>query len=232
MSAPCGTQASRRSVMNHPRFTRTYLSMARSRSSPAHLRITCHIAVYFAFYPTRLLKYDFVANDKYTACMSNATFINDDLAAHRGSARELTFQLTLDSLSEQYSVSTAPIRTANVELIEEGNLKKGPGLCLTVTASRRKRSRWRQSNSPEPPRDAYEVVASDLVQLSLRGKPIRLREETPAEQYDICWPTARKSPSHHILNYQLILSHIENTWGRKHERLFLIKAQISKVTNS
>jgi DNA-binding GntR family transcriptional regulator len=117
--------------------------------------------------------------------MSIATYIKDDLAAQLSSGQELPVQLTLDSLAEHYSVSLTPVRTAVAELIDEGLLEKGPNRRLAVTVPRRKRSRTRQTKPPEPPRDPYEVVAGDLVQLSLRGEPIYLREEATAEKYDI-----------------------------------------------
>ena len=139
------------------------------------------------------LRFDFVANvlvfvteDKYPASMSIATYIKDDLAAQLTSGRELPVQLTLDSLADHYSVSLTPVRTAVAELIDEGLLRKGANHRLAATASRRKGTRSRRKPKlPEPPRDSYEVIGSDLVQLSLRGEPIYLREEATAEKYDI-----------------------------------------------
>lgn len=117
--------------------------------------------------------------------MSITTYIKDDLAAQLSSGRELPVQLTLDSLAEHYSVSLTPVRTAVAELIDEGLLKKGPNRRLAVTVSRRKRSRRRQPKLPKPPRDPFDVVANNLVRLSLRGEPIYLREEATAEKYDV-----------------------------------------------
>ena len=127
-----------------------------------------------------------VTEGKYAVGMSIATYIKDDLAAQLNSGRELPVQLTLDSLAEHYSVSLTPVRTAVAELIDEGLLVKGANHRLAATAPRRKGIRTRsQSKPPEPPRDSYEIIASDLVQLSLHGEPIYLREEATAEKYNI-----------------------------------------------
>jgi len=145
----------------------------------------------------------FVADDKYAAGMSIATYIKDDLAAQLTSRRNLPVQLTLDSLAEHYKVSLTPVRTAVAELIDDGLLAKGANRRLTVTALRSKRTRTRQT---KPPRDPYEVVSSDLVQLSLRGEPIYLREEATAEKYDISRSAIRNIL--HRLAGEGVLDHI------------------------
>jgi DNA-binding GntR family transcriptional regulator len=117
--------------------------------------------------------------------MSIATYIKDDLAAQLKSGRELPVQLTLDSLAGHYDVSLTPVRTAVAELVDEGLLEKGPNRRLEATLPRRKRSRTHQTKLPEPPQDPFEIIASDLVWLSLRGESIYLREEATAEKYDI-----------------------------------------------
>jgi DNA-binding GntR family transcriptional regulator len=139
--------------------------------------------------------------------MSIATFIKDDLAAQLQSGRELPVQLTLDSLAVHYNVSMTPVRTAVAELIDEGLLKKGSNHRLAATAPRRKRIRARQEpKMPEPPSDPFEVIASDLVQLSLRGEPIYLREEATAEKYAISRSAIRNIL--HRLAGEGVLDHI------------------------
>ncbi len=139
--------------------------------------------------------------------MSIATYIKDDLAAQLSSGRELPVQLTLDSLAEHYSVSLTPVRTAVAELIDEGLLEKGSNHRLAVTTPRRKGARTRcKPKLPEPPRDLYEVIASDLVQRSLRGEPIYLREEATAEKYDVSRSAIRNIL--HRLAGEGILDHI------------------------
>jgi DNA-binding GntR family transcriptional regulator len=118
--------------------------------------------------------------------MSIAAYIKEDLAARLKSGRELPIQLTLDSLAGHYNVSLTPVRTAVADLIDEGLLARGTNHRLVATAPGGKRARRHpEPKLPEPPQDRYEAIVSDLVQLSLQGKSIYLREETTAEQYDI-----------------------------------------------
>ena len=129
----------------------------------------------------------FVGKDKYVGGMTISTYIKDDLTAQLQSGRELPVQLTLDSLAMHYKVSLTPVRAAVTELIEEGWLAKGANKRLTATAPRRRNGRRTRGEPklPKPPRDPFEVIASDLVQLSLKGEPIYLREEATAEKYEI-----------------------------------------------
>jgi DNA-binding GntR family transcriptional regulator len=139
--------------------------------------------------------------------MSIATYIKDDLAAQLKSGRELPVQLTLDSLAGHYNVSFTPVRTAVAELIDEGLLKKGPNHRLSATAPRRNGRRTQcEPKLPEPPRDPYEIIASDLVRLSLSGEPIYLREEVTAEKYDISRSAIRNIL--HRLAGEGVLDHI------------------------
>ena len=117
--------------------------------------------------------------------MSIAMYIKHDLAAQLKSGRELPVELTLDSLAGHYKVSPTPVRSAVTELIDEGLLEKGSNRRLKATGSHRHRNRSLQPELPEPPRDPYAAVSSDLVQLSLQGEPIYLREEATAEKYGI-----------------------------------------------
>lgn len=131
---------------------------------------------------------DIVARSKYACGMSSiATYIKNDLAARLKSGQELPVrQLTLDSLAEYYQVSFTPVRTAVAKLIDEGLLEKGANRRLAASSlpsTGRQPSLSR--NLPEPPRDAYQVIADDLMQLSLQGDSIYLREEATAEKYDI-----------------------------------------------
>jgi DNA-binding GntR family transcriptional regulator len=119
--------------------------------------------------------------------MSIAAYIKSDLAARLISGRELPVQqLTLDSLAEHYQVSFTPVRTAVAKLVDEGLLEKGPNRRLTasplVQSARRTR---RNAKLPDPPRDAYRIIADDLLRLSLEGESIFLREEATAEKYNI-----------------------------------------------
>lgn len=139
--------------------------------------------------------------------MSIAIYIKDDLAAQLKSGQKLMVQLTLESLAEHYNVSLTPVRTAVAELIDEGLLQRDTNHRLTATAPRRRGTRARHKpKPPELPRDPYEVVAGDLVQLSLRGEPIYLREEATAEKYDISRSAIRNIL--HRLAGEGVLDHI------------------------
>ncbi|MCP4195026.1 MAG: GntR family transcriptional regulator [Planctomycetaceae bacterium] len=139
--------------------------------------------------------------------MSIATYIKDDLAAQLESGRELPIQLTLESLAGHYNVSLTPVRTAVAELIDEGLLKKGKNHRLATTLTARRGTSPRQKpKPPEPPRDPYELIAGDLMQLSLQGEPIDLREEATAEKYNISRSAIRNIL--HRLAGEGVLDHI------------------------
>lgn len=115
--------------------------------------------------------------------------------------------LTLDSLAGHYDVSLTPVRAAVAELIDEGLLEKGANNRLTAAASRHKGNQSRRKpKPPEMPRDEYEVIAGDLVRLSLRGEPKYLREEATAEMYDISRSAIRNIL--HRLAGEGVLDHI------------------------
>lgn len=147
----------------------------------------------------------FVTQDKYVAGMSIASYIKDDLAARLQSGHELPIQLTLESLAGHYNVSLTPVRTAVAELIEAGLLQRGPNHRLAAPNRGATRTR-RRPRQPQPPRDPYQVVASDLLQLSLRGKPLYLREKATAERYDISRSAIRNIL--HRLAGEGVLDHI------------------------
>lgn len=147
--------------------------------------------------------------------MSIATYIKDDLAAQLKSGQEVPVQLTLDSLANHYNVSLSPVRAAVAELIDAGLLKKGPNHRLTAAAPRRnERRRQRELKLPEPPQDPFEIIASDLVQLSLRGEPVYLREEATAEKYGISRSAIRNIL--HRLAGEGMLEHIPRRGWRLH----------------
>ena len=99
------------------------------------------------------------------------------------------------------------MRTAVAELIDEGLLEKGSNNRLAAPASRRKATQsGRKSTPPEMPRDPYEVIAGDLVRLSLRGESKYLREEATAEMYDISRSAIRNIL--HRLAGEGVLDHI------------------------
>lgn len=138
--------------------------------------------------------------------MSIASYIKDDLTIRLTTGQELPSQLTLDSLAELYHVSFTPVRTAVAELVQEGLLEKGPNRRLVVKAVRASNSPSLPVSLPPPPRDPFDVVADDLVRLSLEGKPVYLREEATAEKYGVSRSMIRNVL--HRLAGEGILDHI------------------------
>ena len=134
--------------------------------------------------------------------MSIATFIKQDLIANIRSGEIGSDRLTLDALSKRYRVSATPVRAAVHELIEEKYLEKGDNGRLAV----RVESPGGAASSPQEPTDWGEVIANDLVQLSLDGVPVLLREETTAEKYGISRSSIRQI--FHRLAGRGILEHL------------------------
>jgi DNA-binding GntR family transcriptional regulator len=121
--------------------------------------------------------------------MSIATFIKQDLIANIRSGRIESDRLTLDALSKRYRVSATPVRAAVRELIEERYLQKGENGRLAIHHDSLAAS---SAPSPAEPTDWGQVIANDLVQLSLEGQPVLLREETTAEKYGISRSSIRQ----------------------------------------
>jgi len=120
--------------------------------------------------------------------MSITAFIKRDLVANIRSGKISSDRLTLDALSKRYQVSTRPVRAAVRELIEEKYLEKAENGRLAI---RRKPP----AGAVSPPREPIvwgAVIANDLVQLSLEGVPVLVREETTAEKYGIGRSTVRE----------------------------------------
>jgi len=139
--------------------------------------------------------------------MLMTTYIKDDLASRLKSGHGLPAQLTIDSLATFYDVSFTPVRTAVAELIDEGLLQKGPNRRLIIRAPSQATPQPADSTTqPVRPQDPFDVVASDLVQLSLQGKAIYLREEATAEKYDISRSAMRNIL--HRLAGEGVLDHI------------------------
>src|SRR3954453_6843360 len=121
--------------------------------------------------------------------MSIATFIKQDLIAGIRSGEIRSERLTLDALSKRYSVSATPVRIAVSQLIEEKYLKKGDNGRLAIHFDS---SAGGTTTMPEEPTDWGQVIANDLVQLSLEGVPVLLREETTAEKNGISRSSIRQ----------------------------------------
>jgi DNA-binding GntR family transcriptional regulator len=120
--------------------------------------------------------------------MSVAAFIKQDLISNIRSGAIGSDRLTLDALSKRYQVSVTPVRAAVRALIEERYLAKGDNGRLSI----RFESLGSAASAPKEPTDWGEVVANDLIQLSLEGVPVLLREETTAHKYGISRSSIRQ----------------------------------------
>jgi DNA-binding GntR family transcriptional regulator len=120
--------------------------------------------------------------------MSVAAFIKQDLIANIRSGDIGSDRLTLDALSKRYQVSATPVRAAVRELVEERYLTKGENGRLSI----RFESRSSAAPAPKMPTDWGEVIANDLIQLSLDGAAVLLREETTAQKYGISRSSIRQ----------------------------------------
>ncbi|MCA9089344.1 MAG: GntR family transcriptional regulator [Planctomycetaceae bacterium] len=139
--------------------------------------------------------------------MSITDYIRNDLAVRLRSGQELPAQLTLDSLAEMYNVSFTPVRAAVAGLIDDGLLQKGPNRRLVACPPSQSTGKSSEPvKHPEMPADPFEVIAEDLVMLSLDGKPVYLREEVTAEKYELSRSAIRNIL--HRLAGEGILDHI------------------------
>lgn len=119
--------------------------------------------------------------------MSLAQYIKQDLKARLESGRQLPPSLTLESLAAHYDVSFTPVRTAVIELVEEGWLKKGTNRRLSPAKGKLNSNNGSTARIPlpDPPRDLLKIVGDDLVRISLGGQSAYLREEAAAREYGV-----------------------------------------------
>jgi DNA-binding GntR family transcriptional regulator len=121
-------------------------------------------------------------------------YITDDLKARIESGRGFPDRLTLQAVVDHYKVSMTPVQAAVKKLIRDGYLRKGANARLAVNPTKLGNGK-RTAEAPKPPEDPYERVIEDLVQLSLTGEPVLLREEETAKKYGIS-----RSAMRHVFN--------------------------------
>lgn len=118
--------------------------------------------------------------------MTWANYIGDDLRLRVSQGRDVPEKLTLQTLSSLYKVSITPVRIAVEQLLGEGVLFKGTNGRLAVNPERLGGADESQPSAPpRPPRDHFDLIARDMVKLSLSGKPIELRELEIADKHGI-----------------------------------------------
>ncbi len=93
--------------------------------------------------------------------------------------------LTINALAEHYEVSFTPVRKALTELAEQGLLIKTPNGRLTRAKPCESEStgQFQAPDLPAPTRALYDIIWNDLMDLSLQGESVYLREEVTAEKY-------------------------------------------------
>lgn len=119
-------------------------------------------------------------------------YIKEDLIS-RLSREELPSEsLTLAGLSDHYQVSVTPIYNAINELIEEGYLYREKNRRLCVNQDKVSTAKCESHTPrPTPPEDQFKRIAEDLVQMSLKGESLYLREAASAQKYGISRTTLR-----------------------------------------
>ena len=143
---------------------------------------------------------------------SISTYIQNDLAARLRAGRELPTTLTIDALADHYDVSFTPVRTAVAKLLDEGLLIKGANRRLapvrlpTSNAGSSRPKELAALRLPEPPQDPFERIVNDLLQQSLLGEAVYLREEATADKYAVSRSTIRHT--FHRLAGEGMLNHI------------------------
>lgn len=120
--------------------------------------------------------------------MSIVEHIKSDLRDRIHTGRPLPQKMTLESIANLYQVSITPVRAAVNDLIGAGLLIKGENRRLSPVKGPVEPSPvadHRPAALPDPTSTFLNVVANDLVKLSLQGEPVHIREEETAEKYQI-----------------------------------------------
>ncbi|MCC7474151.1 MAG: GntR family transcriptional regulator [Pirellulales bacterium] len=122
--------------------------------------------------------------------MTWADYICQDLTTRIREGLELPERITLQALAKHYSVSITPVRKAIGRLIDQKVLLKGDNNRLTLNPRKRAARNARKKGDsavslPAPPQDPFKTVTRHFVRLSLRGKPVSLKESELAKQFGI-----------------------------------------------
>lgn len=117
--------------------------------------------------------------------MTIAAYIREDLKARILSGTDVPERLTLRDLSTRYGVSLTPVRQAVEELIGQKLLRKEPNGRITVEADAVGKLPSAKREDVLPPGAWDQIVARDVMKLSLQGREEFMREEVTAEKYGI-----------------------------------------------
>jgi DNA-binding GntR family transcriptional regulator len=133
------------------------------------------------------------------------TYITTDLKARIDSGHDLPTDWTLNHLAADYQVSLTPIRSAAGDLIDQGYLKKLDNGRLSVEPIK-VGAVGDSAVRPRPPKDFYDSILGDLIELCLSGSTEFLREEETATKYGIS-PSAVRQIFHRLAG-EGILAHL------------------------
>ena len=113
-------------------------------------------------------------------------YIKEDLRLRIRHSLELPSKLTLSNLAKWYGVSLMPVRAAVRDLLKEGIFVKHRNGRLGINPSFQNLSVPDVRDAPSgPPPDLYQEVANYLVELSLAGRPLLVREEETAKKFGV-----------------------------------------------
>tara|TARA_B110000003_G_scaffold52498_1_gene52089 strand:- start:5376 stop:6239 length:864 start_codon:yes stop_codon:yes gene_type:complete len=104
----------------------------------------------------------------------------------------LSVPLTMDGLSQHYGVSYTPIRQALDGLIEDGLIRKKENGRLELIKPNKQKSIEISTYESSQDRIPCTQITEELVQLSLSGKEIFVREEATAKKYNISRSSLRQ----------------------------------------
>jgi DNA-binding GntR family transcriptional regulator len=118
--------------------------------------------------------------------MNITQYIEDDLRARIRAGAQLPPKLTLAGLSEFYKVSMMPVRQAVQELVKAHVLQREENGRLAINPRKQgKASTFATFDGPAPPTDWQEVIAGEVVRLSLQGQAVPLKIADVAERHGI-----------------------------------------------
>jgi DNA-binding GntR family transcriptional regulator len=123
--------------------------------------------------------------------MKLASRIEKDLSAQLLS-NSLSCPLTMDGLSRHYGVSYTPIRKALNGLIEEGLIRKKENGRLELIETFKPHTYEAQSFEIEDIPDPSIEITRELVELSLSGKEVFIREESTARKHGLSRSSLRQ----------------------------------------
>ena len=123
--------------------------------------------------------------------MKLSSRIQKDLSAQLRS-NSLSIPLTMDGLSQHYGVSYTPIRQALDGLIEDGLLRKKENGRLELIETLKPHTYEARSFEIEDIPDPSIEITRELIELSLLGKEIFVREEITARKHGLSRSSLRQ----------------------------------------